>query len=223
MIFQLLAENSAQEGSFYVRNLAGNWFELCVFVGDQATGNNRGILHIPHGFCYVVRCLFKGTSSQIFSGGTPLTIWDCMFPGGMPAANEAFENYANYVAVLIVTVTRTARDCRIPYQVTDGPEEPTLGSGSLGNLVCPVNTVKGHYDEDPASRVSYSSGNNQCVKIHRCIFDGIDSKGENGGAVSFTGTGTSSAEVFDCQFSSCVTSTTETNLCLYLVGDLLFC
>jgi hypothetical protein len=97
-----------------------------------------GVIYVPHGFFYVVRCLFKGTSSLIISGDVPVIVWDCMFFDAIPSTyvSEGFENYANYVAVLTLIVTQTARGCMIPYQVTDGPKEPTLGSGSLGNLVC---------------------------------------------------------------------------------------
>jgi hypothetical protein len=215
--FQTMLNNSADMASWYLRNRAGSWLELCVFVDEKSS--TRGLIHVHYGDAHVLRCLFKGTSAWILSAeGAKNTfrIWDCLFFDVIPttisnaAASEMIENYARYVATLTLRTKETTRGCIVVYQVTDGPETPTLGAGTLGNIICPNDAVNGYYEKGK-DRISHPSKSNACLKIDRCTFDRISSGNANGGAVSFTGTDTSSAELVDSQFSSCVTTTSQTS------------
>jgi hypothetical protein len=137
-------------------------------------------------------------------------------PGGIGSFGF-IDNEINYVYTLTIRGS-DLRSCH-PLYLDSGGETRTA-TGVLTNSQCGTNLLEiVDLDWSPMnmqgrnkSIIVTSDEQNQCAVIRRCTFLNLESVEECGGAISFLVGTQSTADISDCQFTSCVTSRTDVTL-----------
>jgi hypothetical protein len=218
--------NVSGDGMYLMRNGAGSYFEFCSVVGCVARTTTLGVFRASHqGIVSISRCLVKGYGGPFFTSDASITvrIWNCFIDVAIPSSfaavgqSEMIDNYGFYEDAITIA-RRGSGSCVVLYVVSEGGEEVAPGVGVLENNICTKNLMS--YDGKTFGKdisgydtaVSESGASGSCCKIRQCTFSELSSSDQNGGAVSFSATGTASAEFSASQFSLCYTSKSATDL-----------